>query len=63
MSAPLLKKLHLNGYDIVQVNFGPWRVCTPQDRLASFNSREQALAYAATLPGYHARNRPVSNDD
>ena len=63
MSAPLLKKLHLNGYDIVQVNFGPSRVCTPQDRLASFNSREQALAYAATLPGYQARNRPVSNDD
>ncbi|MEX5625106.1 DUF2188 domain-containing protein [Pseudomonas marginalis] len=63
MSAPLLKKLHLNGYDIVQVNFGPWRVCTAQDRLASFNSREQALAYAATLPGYQARNRPVSNDD
>ena len=63
MSAPLLKKLHLNGYDIVPVNFGPWRVCTPQDRLASFNSREQALAYAATLPGYQARNRPVSNDD
>ena len=63
MSAPLLKKLHLNGYDIVQVNFGPWRVCTPQDRLASFNSREQALAYAATLPGYQARNRLVSNDD
>jgi len=63
MSAPLLKKLHLNGYDIVQVNFGPWRVCTAQDRLAFFNSREQALAYAATLPGYQARNRPVSNDD
>ena len=63
MSAPLLKKLHLNGYDIVQVNFGPWRVCTSQDRLASFNSREQALAYAATLPGYQARNRLVSNDD
>ncbi|MFV3014931.1 DUF2188 domain-containing protein, partial [Pseudomonas sp. KHB2.9] len=33
MSAPTLKKLHLNGYDIVQVNFGPWRVCTAQDRL------------------------------
>lgn len=39
MSAPMLNKLHLNGYDIVQVNFGPWRVCTHKDRLASFNSR------------------------
>jgi hypothetical protein len=58
----MLNKLHLNGYHIVQVNYGPWRVCTPRDRLASFNSREQALAYAATLPGYRARNRPVSND-
>ena len=63
MRAPMLTELHLNGYDIVQVNHGPWRVCTPQDRLATFNSREQAFAYAATLPGYKARNRPVSNDD
>ncbi|AQY66565.1 MULTISPECIES: DUF2188 domain-containing protein [Pseudomonas] len=63
MSAPTLKKLHLNGYDIVQVNFGPWRVCTAQDRLASFDSREQALAYAATLSVRKARGRPGSNDD
>ncbi|WP_300631625.1 DUF2188 domain-containing protein [Pseudomonas sp.] len=62
MSASLLKKLHLNGYDIVQVNYGPWRVCTRKNRLASFNSREQALAYAATLPTHRARARPVSND-
>ncbi|WP_080889037.1 MULTISPECIES: DUF2188 domain-containing protein [Pseudomonas] len=55
----MLKKLQLNGYDIVQVNFGPWRVCTHNDRLASFNSREQALAYAAALPGYRARARRV----
>jgi hypothetical protein len=60
MSAPLLKKLQLNGYAIVQVNYGPWRVCTPQDRLASFNSREQAMAYAATLPAYQARTRHVA---
>ena len=63
MSAPMLKKLQLNGYDIVRVNYGPWRVCTHNDRLASFNSREQALAYAAALPGYRPRQRPVSNDD
>ncbi|WP_460146985.1 DUF2188 domain-containing protein [Pseudomonas sp. H2_H03] len=62
MSVPMLKKLHLNGYHIVQVNYGPWRVCTHSDRLASFNSREQALAYAATLPAYKARGRSVAND-
>ncbi|WP_251029478.1 DUF2188 domain-containing protein [Pseudomonas fluorescens] len=63
MSAPMLKKMHLNGYEIVQVNSGPWRVCTRDDRLASFGSREQALAYAAALPGYRPRTSPVSNDD
>ncbi|WP_219407073.1 DUF2188 domain-containing protein [Pseudomonas sp. Colony2] len=62
MSTPMLNKLHLNGYDIVQVNSGPWRVCTKADRLASFGSREQALAYAAALPGYKARSMPVAND-
>ncbi|NVZ84790.1 DUF2188 domain-containing protein [Pseudomonas yamanorum] len=61
MSTPMLNKLHLNGYDIVQVNSGPWRVCTKADRLASFGSREQALAYAAALPGYKARSRPAAN--
>jgi len=60
MSTPMLNKLHINGYDVVRVNYGPWRVCTTQDRLASFNSREQALAYAATLPGYLARTRPMA---
>lgn len=59
MSAPLLNKMQLNGYEIVRVNSGPWRVCTKDDRLASFSSREQALAYAATLPGYKARPRPT----
>lgn len=63
MSAPMLQKMHMNGYDIVQVNSGPWRVCTRKDRLASFESREQALAYAATLPMYRARNAAVSNHD
>ena len=58
MSVPLLSKMHLNGYDIVRVNSGQWRVCTKDDRLASFGSREQAMAYAATLPGYKVRARP-----
>ncbi|WP_104912222.1 DUF2188 domain-containing protein [Pseudomonas sp. LG1D9] len=58
MSVPVLNKMHLNGYDIVRVNSGPWRVCTKDDRLASFGSREQAMAYAATLPGYKVRARP-----
>jgi len=62
MSAPMLKKMHLNGYEIVQVNSGPWRVCTRDDRLASFGSREQALAYAAALPGYRPRTSLHSND-
>lgn len=62
MSAPLLNKMHLNGYEIVRVNSGPWRVCTKDDRLASFSSREQALAYAAALPGYKSRPKTVSTE-
>lgn len=60
MSIPMLKKLHLNGYDIVQVNGGPWRVCTKADRLASFGSREEAMAYAVTLLGYRERSKDDS---
>ncbi|MFC6340283.1 DUF2188 domain-containing protein [Pseudomonas sp. CCM 7891] len=63
MSVPMLDKMHLNGYEIVQVNNGPWRVCTRNDRLASFGSREEALAYAAVLPSYRPRTRAVSNGD
>lgn len=63
MSVPMLNKMHLNGYEIVRVNNGPWRVCTKDDRLASFGSREQALAYAATLPGYKTRPRSVFSND
>ncbi|MGE1172651.1 DUF2188 domain-containing protein [Pseudomonas sp. BW7P1] len=55
MSMAMLNKMHMNGYDVLRVNNGPWRVCTQGDRLASFASREEALAYAAALPGY--RNR------
>ncbi|MFJ2426287.1 MULTISPECIES: DUF2188 domain-containing protein [unclassified Pseudomonas] len=56
MSMPMLNKMHMNGYDVLSVNSGPWRVCTQGDRLASFASREEALAYAAALPGYRKRS-------
>ncbi|TPG73804.1 SPOR domain-containing protein [Pseudomonas arsenicoxydans] len=55
MSVPMLNKMHMNGYDVLSVNNGPWRVCTQGDRLGSFSSREEALAYAASLPAYRAR--------
>jgi len=55
MSIPMLNKMHMNGYDVLSVNNGPWRVCTQGDRLASFASKEEALAYAAALPGYTKR--------
>ncbi|CAH0126039.1 hypothetical protein ACVK1X_002439 [Pseudomonas sp. PvR086] len=56
MSVPMLTKMHMNGYDVLSVNSGPWRVCTKGDRLGSFGSREEALAYAAALPAYRARS-------
>jgi hypothetical protein len=56
MSMPMLNKMHMNGYDVLSVNNGPWRVCTQGDQLASFGSREEALAYAAALPGYKKRS-------
>jgi hypothetical protein len=49
MSIPMLNKMHMNGYDVLSVNHGPWRVCTQGDRLASFASKEEAMAYAAAL--------------
>ncbi|MCL9659046.1 DUF2188 domain-containing protein [Pseudomonas protegens] len=50
MSTPLLNKLQINGYQVLSVNHGPWKVCTPGDRLATFGTREEALAFAAALP-------------
>lgn len=50
MSAEALNKLHINGYDLLSVNHGPWSVSTKTHRLGSFASREEAIAYAATLP-------------
>ena len=60
MSVPMLNKMHMNGYDVLSVNNGPWRVCTKGDRLGAFGSKEEALAFAAALPGYKARaSRPA----
>jgi hypothetical protein len=53
--------MHMNGYDVLSVNNGPWRVCTQGDRLASFGSKEEALAYAAALPGYKKRAMRVQS--
>ncbi|MCL6702366.1 MULTISPECIES: DUF2188 domain-containing protein [Pseudomonas] len=50
MSTAMLTKMHINGYDVLSVNSGPWKVCTQADRLGSFATREEALAYAAALP-------------
>ena len=61
MSAAMLTKVHINGYDVLSVNSGPWRVCTQADRLGSFASREEALAYAAALPTRRDREARATN--
>jgi hypothetical protein len=58
----MLTKMHINGYDVLSVNSGPWRVCTQADRLGSFASREEALAYAAALPARRSREARTMND-
>jgi hypothetical protein len=59
MSTPVLQKMHLNGYEVINVNNGPWRVCTHDDRLGSFVTKEEAMAFAASLPAYKQRTAPV----
>lgn len=54
MSTPLLNKLQINGYQVLSVNHGPWKVCTP----ATFGTREEAMAFAAALPA--RRQRPAA---
>ena len=61
MSVPMLNKMHMNGYDVLSVNNGPWRVCSQGDRLGSFARREEALAFAAALPGYKTRSNKPRN--
>jgi hypothetical protein len=55
MHNAMLSKTHFNGYDVINVNNGPWRVCTHHDRLGSFSTREEAMAFAASLPAYQER--------
>jgi hypothetical protein len=55
MHTAMLSKTHFNGYDVINVNNGPWRVCTHHDRLASFGTREEAMAFAASLPAHQER--------
>ncbi|RAU43232.1 MULTISPECIES: SPOR domain-containing protein [unclassified Pseudomonas] len=55
MHSAMLSKTHFNGYDVINVNNGPWRVCTHHDRLGSFETREEAMAFAASLPAYKER--------
>ena len=55
MHSAMLSKTHFNGYDVINVNNGPWRVCTHHDRLASFDTREEAMAFAASLPAHQER--------
>lgn len=61
MSAPMLTRLHINGYDLISVNSGTWNVCTSGDRFGSFNTREEAVAYAASLPSYKAKSKKPSD--
>ncbi len=55
MHSATLSKTHFNGYDVININNGPWRVCTHHDRLGSFGTREEAMAFAASLPAYQER--------
>jgi hypothetical protein len=57
----MLSKVQFNGYQLVCVNSGPWTVCTPSDRLASFNTRQEAMAYAAALPVRQRGAKPVAS--
>lgn len=62
MHNAMLSKTHLNGYDVINVNNGPWRVCTHHDRLGSFQTREEAMAFAASLPAYKERTAMRAED-
>jgi hypothetical protein len=57
----MLNKMHINGYDVISVSNGPWQVCTHNDRLGSFGTKEEAMAFAASLPGYRERAAPMAS--
>jgi hypothetical protein len=50
MSTEALNKLHINGYDLLSVNHGPWTVSSKTHQLGSFATREEAIAYVTALP-------------
>lgn len=61
MSVPMLARFQINGYELISVNNGPWKVCTQDDRFGSFGTKEEALAYAASLPSYKIRPKKPAN--
>ncbi len=61
MSVPMLTKMHMNGYDVLSVNNGPWRVCTKGDRLGAFGSREEARLKPRYTGAFDNRRSWVSN--
>lgn len=63
MHNAMLSKTHFNGYDVINVNNGPWRVCTHHDRLGSFETREEAMAFAASLPAFKERTVMRAEDE
>jgi hypothetical protein len=50
MSVQPINRMPVNGYEIISVNNGPWTVRNEGDRLGSFSSREEAAAFAFSLP-------------
>ncbi|MGY2223130.1 DUF2188 domain-containing protein [Pseudomonas gingeri] len=59
MSVSLLSKMHVNGYEVIHASGGPWKVRTEADRLSSFGTREEAMAYVVSLPMHKVR--PAKN--
>jgi hypothetical protein len=57
MSSPVLTKMHVNGYELVNVQGSQWTVCTATNRLGAFSSKEEASAYAFALPPH----RPIAS--
>ncbi|WP_397452761.1 DUF2188 domain-containing protein [Pseudomonas sp. NA-150] len=60
MNGITLTKTRINGYDVLSVHSSTWKVCTKDDRLGTFGSREEAFAYAASLPTYTPRPKQAS---
>lgn len=54
MSSPVLTKMHVNGYELINVQGSQWTVCTTTNRLGVFPSKEEASAYAFALPAHRS---------